>query len=168
VDRSLAAVFTRIVHAPDGMIRLTNTDRWVGRGIRNRRGVGQTLLTAASRRSTRTFSVRFANAGNVRDSIRVRGCRRSRAFKVRYFVGWRDITAQVLRGSYRLTNLKPGAYRTLAMRITLTSQAPAKSTLACAVTGTSATVPAALDRVNAQIWVRSRRASPATPLGTLR
>jgi hypothetical protein len=76
--------------------------------------------TVISKKRTRTarFEVRLTNRGDVDDSFRLRATRTSTRLAVRYLLGGKDVTAAVLKGSYRTTSLRSGESLTLAVEVT--------------------------------------------------
>jgi photosystem II stability/assembly factor-like uncharacterized protein len=112
-----------------------------------------TRTARAHRGRTRTFLARFENAGSAVDGIRLHGCRSSRGFSVRYFAGRTEITARVAKGSYVLRDLRPGARRTVAMRVKAVRHARIGAVKSCRLTGSSTAAPVRTDAVRGEVTV---------------
>jgi hypothetical protein len=65
-----------------------------------------------------TFEVRVTNRGDVADRMDVLGTPKSKTFKVAYFAAGKNVTKEVLAGTYRTGALKPDESVLLTVRIT--------------------------------------------------
>ncbi len=139
---------------PDARISSARASGYVGKGIFDRTGEGQTKRITARRGRTRTVYVRVYNHGNVADTFAVRGSAAPRGTQVGYRSGGRDVTARVRSAAGLPVRLRPGAHRVFAVRLTVRRGA---------AVGTRKTVTMAarwhgdglrLDRVRAVVRVR--------------
>ena len=55
-----------------------------------------------------TFDVRVTNRGDVADRLTLLGAPKTKAFKVTYLVGGKNVTKEVVAGTYRTSSLKTG------------------------------------------------------------
>lgn len=92
----------------DALIKRSGGD-FVGNGIYNSTGTGQTASATVGAGGTTTFTVRIQNDGSISDRIGVFGLSSSSSFRVTYLAGTTDVTAQVIAGTYRTARLAPGA-----------------------------------------------------------
>ena len=136
--------------------RATATSSYVGNGVYNMTGTGQTQSWSSRRGYDRSFYLRFENDGNVADSFGLKGCGASTGFSVRYQGGGRDVTSAVTAGSYTTSTLQPGG----AARITLVLHVKRAATIGavkrCLVSATSVTRSTKADTIRATLKVLAR------------
>ena len=85
---------------------------------------GQQVTQSLRRRGVRkTAWVRVQSGGNRTDRVRVLGASGNRKFRVRYYLGRRDVTRRVVRGAFGRT-LSPGAH--VDLKIVATRLRPAR------------------------------------------
>jgi len=111
---------------PDGMIRrLVKGTTFNGNNIYNGTGNHQTARAIAGRGEHRSFQVQVQNDGNAKDQffVSVPG-QRPPGFHLQYFVGTKDITAQVANHTYKTVVLVPGATTTFRVVVTVLAHAP--------------------------------------------
>ena len=105
---------------PDLLVRL-GTDPWVGDGVYNVSGDGQTLPVTVPVAQSVTLRLRFENEGNQPDDLEVKGVARTPAFKLKYTVGPAghtiNVTDAVVAGTFRFASVDPGDARVI--RVTL-------------------------------------------------
>jgi len=80
----------------------------VGDDIYNSTGEGQSKGGDAKHGKTKTFYVSVQNDGNATDTIALKGSTSSKGFIVTYYVGTKDVTKQLVRGTYQFQNLAAG------------------------------------------------------------
>jgi hypothetical protein len=140
-------------YQPDAQIKLSSDTSYLGVGIINTTGAGQTRSTTTARRKSATFDLRFVNAGTHSDAIAVQGCNSTSGFKVQYFKGTTDVTADVTAGTYKTGTLAAGARQLLKLKIAVSSTATAGKIDTCAVTASSNHAPTGKDVVKAKVKV---------------
>jgi hypothetical protein len=145
--------FTFTVHQPDAQIKLASDTSYLGAGVFNVTGAGQTRATTTAPGKNATFNLRFANAGSVSDSIGVLGCTGSAAVKPKYFQGTTDVTGAVTAGSYNTGTLAVGAAKVLKLKIAVSSTATPGKVFTCAVLASSHAAPSHRDVVKAKVKV---------------
>lgn len=92
---------------PDGLIK-KGTRAYVGNGVYNTAGTGQTVTAKKRPTQKTTFFIVVQNDGSAKDGFTVAGAGQKMGFRVAYFAGNLDITAAVVAGRYRSRNLDPG------------------------------------------------------------
>jgi hypothetical protein len=145
--------FKFTVHQPDAQIKLASDTSYLGAGVFNLTGAGQTRATTTAPGKSATFNLRLANAGSASDSIGVLGCTGSTAFKPQYFQGTTDVTSAVTAGSYNTGTLAVGAAKVLKLKIAVSSTAATGKVFTCAVLASSHAVPSHRDVVKAKVKV---------------
>ncbi|GAA4756109.1 hypothetical protein GCM10023350_47050 [Nocardioides endophyticus] len=105
-------------YQPDGAIRGAKGP-FVGAG---RYGSSREQRTTARvvRARSATFSARLTNDGDSQDRLAVRGTSRSKRFAVTYRLGGRNVTSEIVSGTFRTASLAPGESVVLAIKITRT------------------------------------------------
>src|SRR6185295_14968288 len=98
---TVAAAGVRV--RPDAAIRLPGA-AWTGNDVYGGPS-RQTVRRHVTRGGTAVALVRLQNDGTTADRVRVRGTAGSRAFRVTYRAGGRDVSRAVLRGTYRTAGL---------------------------------------------------------------
>jgi hypothetical protein len=107
---SVTATFTASAHQPDGRIGTsTKVAKMVGDNVYNSTGTAQTKGGKAKLGKSKTFYVSVQNDGNATDTIALKGSKSAKGFTVKYYVGKKDVTKQVVKGTYQIQNLAPGA-----------------------------------------------------------
>jgi hypothetical protein len=142
---------TAPAYQPDAQIKLARDNSYLGVGIINTTGAGQTRSTTTALGKSKTFDVRFVNAGTHSDAIAVKGCKSSNGFTVRYLKGTTNITANVSAGTYKTGTLASGASQVLKLKIAVSSTATAGTIDTCAVTARSNHAPTRQDEVKAKV-----------------
>lgn len=104
---------------PDAAIRKPG-GTFVGAGVF---GPDQRVTQPLRTRRTATFEVRVTNTGRGAGRMVVRGAASTAKFKVTYLVGGRNVTKQVLAGTYRTRELGPGASFVLVVKVSRTAAA---------------------------------------------
>jgi uncharacterized delta-60 repeat protein len=119
-----------------------------GNNLYNVSAAGQTQKSSVRHGGgSRNVFVGIENEGPLTDSFTVRGTRGNSRFKVKYLRGAANVTGAVTRGTLGTGPLAPGANLLLKVRITAVTPVAGK-TRNVSVTSTSASDPAALDRVS--------------------
>jgi uncharacterized membrane protein len=75
----------------------------------NATGKHQSKSTSAKIGKSKSFYVSVQNDGSATDTIRLKGLNASKGFVVKYYVGKKDVTKAVVRGTYQIQNLAAGA-----------------------------------------------------------
>jgi hypothetical protein len=156
VKTSRASTWSFAVHRPDAAIKPGPAASYVGGGVYNLTGVGQTSTADARRGSTKTFDVAVQNRSDVADSFRLKGQGDSPNFTVKYLAGrtgTTNITAAVEAGSYTLSNVAPGDTKYIRMLITVKGTAPIGGVFSRLVTATSVRARVAKDAVKGLVDV---------------
>ena len=100
-----------------------------------------------------SFQVRVTNRGDVVDRMLVLGAPTTKAFKVAYFAGSKNVTAEVVAGTYSTDSLKPGADVVLTVKITRVRHAKKGSRGAFQIRATSTHEEISLDAVTARVSI---------------
>ena len=87
-------------HRPDAQIGASTAGPWLGNGVYNVTGSGQSLLRTVARGSSGSFWMRVQNDGNVRDTFSMKAPAAPAGFTVTYKVGTTTMTAAVVAGTY--------------------------------------------------------------------
>ena len=119
---------------PDGSIRAGTTGAFAGDNEHNTSGRNQTANATVAAGRPATYDVTWQNDGAFEERLRIRGTGSTPRFAIRYLVGSTDVTAAVVRGTYRTPSLTPGA--TAAMRVKVRPAASA-TTLSATLRGAS-------------------------------
>ena len=140
-------------YQPDAQVKLASDTSYLGVGIVNTTGAGQTRTTTTAPGKSATFDLRFVNAGTHSDAIAVKGCKSLSGLTVKYFKGTTDVTTEVTAGTYKTRTLAAGASRVLKLKIAASSTATPGKTHTCAVTASSNAAPTSQDVVKAKVKV---------------
>ena len=105
---SVVLTYTQPAYQPDAQIKLASDTDYLGVGIVNSTGAGQTRTTTAARGQSTTFDLRFVNAGTHSDAIAVKGCKSSSGFTVNYSKGKTNVTTKVTAGTYKTGKARRG------------------------------------------------------------
>jgi hypothetical protein len=147
----VTATFAPNVQA-DAQLSLGNGS-FVGDGIYNLTGAGQTVAIRQTRGTTRTFRVRVQNDGVGSDTVTISGTGSSSGFQVTYAMGSTDVTSRVTSGSFRTVVLAPGASVTLSLAVKVQSSTPHGRVKNLLVTATSTSLATSKDAVLATVTV---------------
>lgn len=145
--------YTQLAYQPDAQIKLPSDSSYLGVGIINTTGAGQTRSTTAAPGNSATFDLRFVNAGSHSDAIAVKGCTSSAGFAVKYFKGTTNVTTSVTAGTYKTGMLAAGASQVLKLKVAVSSTATPGKIDTCAVTTSSRAAPSRQDLVKAKVKV---------------
>ena len=121
---------------PDALVRL-GSGAPAGNGIYNLTGMSQARSATVPSLGTATFTASFQNDGTTADTLRVLGQGTTSRYTVTYKVGAKNVTAQVVAGTYPFTNVPAGATRTLTVVVTARSGTPVGNIVNRLVTVTS-------------------------------
>ncbi len=116
----------RSTYLPDAEVRGPRGP-FVGAGIFGLSGQKATVRTSSY--ATKKFQVRIANRGVKSDRVAVTGTGSNRHVTVRYLVGRKDVTREVLAGDYRTRKLAPGAAITITVKLRRLHSASVRSHL---------------------------------------
>ena len=100
-----------------------------------------------------SFEVRVTNRGDVADRMVVLGTPKSKTFKVAYFAGGKNVTKEVVAGTYGAATLKPGESMLLTVKVTKVNGAKKGSKGSFAVRAASSHEEISQDTVTAQVSV---------------
>jgi len=146
-------------YRPDNLIAtLESGADYIGGGIYNATGAGQTRTRSISTGESAVYYVRIDNAGNTTDEVVVTGPASSGDWVITYYdakTGFNDISAQVT-GAGWVTTLSSNESR--EARFVVQNNGTALSTLEVLLTSTSSYDGSAVDAVKA-----STTATPVTP-----
>ena len=140
---TVAAAGVRV--RPDAAIRLPGA-AWTGNDVYGG-PTRQTVRRHLTRGGTVLAVVRLQNDGSTADRLRVRGTAGSRAFRVTYRAGGRDVSRAVQRGTYRTARLAPGRSVLVRVRVTATRAARAGAQRTVRVRAFSSVRPSLVDVV---------------------
>jgi hypothetical protein len=105
--------------SPDVMIRNRNETAFLGDNLYTNNGVGQTKCQGVRNGIKAVYVIRVQNDGTRQDSYRVRGTPGATNWIVRYFVGSKEVTAQVCSApGWSTGELAPAATRGLRAEVT--------------------------------------------------
>jgi hypothetical protein len=137
---------------PDGLIRKFG-GTFLGNNIYNGTGNHQTVRAHAARGQSRAFQIKVQNDGKAKDQIFVSvPGQRPPGFRLRYFVGTKDVTAKVANHTFQTPVLAPGATSTLRVVVTVLSKAPLNTVRAWYVDIRSSSNPTKRDVVKFKIF----------------
>jgi len=103
---------------PDNLIKTSSESTYLGNNVYNTDGTGQTTSQNIRAGRSATFNVMIQNDGSATDSFTVQGNGNSTGFTIRYYTGssgGTEITTAVTAGTYRVSNLGPGAVDRLGL-----------------------------------------------------
>jgi hypothetical protein len=156
VDAKARAIAARInPWRPDTLIRKKGASVYAGNGVYDTTATHQTVGTRARRGARATFYVKVQNDGTQTDSFRLKGSGGSRRFAVHYFAGSTDVTSSVVKGTYLVKNLVPGATRAIGLVIKVRRGARIGTLRSWLVAATSTHDATRKDVVRARVRVRS-------------
>lgn len=145
---------------PDGMWAVTVSDvevttighRATDVLVRGTRSYADRGAVAVTRGATASTRVRVLNAGTFADQVAVAWCRPPAGLRLRVTHGGRDVTREVVAGTFRTPRLDPGRSVTLRVDVTAARGAEVGRT-ACRVRTWSTARPSATDRASLAIGV---------------
>ena len=135
--------------APDGLVRRID-GTFVGDGVHNLTGAGQTRTVVVQRGHTARFQLRADNDSEVADTLVVRGPAGRGRVLARYYVAGQDRTASVVAG--RAFPRQPGGHAFVGVRIRVAADAP-HGLVRSFVLRTRSTLGQVEDRVIARVRV---------------
>ncbi len=144
------------IYRPDGRIKLSTSTSYLGDGIYNLTGSGQTASTKVRAGKAKTFSIEVENDGNRSDRFQLQGCAGPRGFTVQYLegvAGTTDISTAIKGGTYETLSVAAGTSTTIRAILKAKRTARSGATGACTVTATSVTDPSKQDTVKASAKV---------------
>ena len=100
-----------------------------------------------------TFDVRVTNRGDVADQLTLLGAPKTKAFKVTYLVGGKNVTKDVVAGTYSTSSLKPGESVVLTIKVAKAKGAKKGSKGAFTIRATSVNEAISQDTVTALVKV---------------
>jgi hypothetical protein len=144
-----------VSYRPDALISKSESSGYAGDDVYNDTASNQVQSADVARGDKQAFYVRAWNDGDAADTFAVDGCASSGNFDVTYLRGSDDVTAKVVDGTYRMTDLDPGTAATLRTVVKVAGDAPAGASKVCAVTIRSTKKPALTDTVKAVVEAKS-------------
>ncbi len=144
------------VPQPDGQIRGASDAAYVGDGVHNADGSGQTSSQGVKAGQTTTFQILVQNDGSASDSFRVQGSVGTWAISVKYLAGSTgstDISAAVAAGTYATGDLAPGAAAVIRAVVTVGWWLRTGTNQSTLITATSAADATKRDAVKAVVNV---------------
>jgi hypothetical protein len=136
--------------------------RWI---VEPTPGPEQTVAEKAGRSERVTFAVRVVNDGAQVDDVLLQGTGDRGGTSVRYLEGDRDVTADVVAGTYTLSGLAPAEGVTLRLVVEVAPEAAISAERAWTIRATSAAEPEAVDAVRAEVTVVWRPVAFARAVG---
>lgn len=116
-------------YRPDAMVRLGTGPNNGGNDYRTADFPAQNVFARARIGAVKKLTVTTQNDGTGNDRVFVRGPGTSTTFRIRYYLGTTDITAQVKAGTYLTPSLAPKAKHEIRMEVTRLRAAPQSSLL---------------------------------------
>jgi len=130
-------------YQPDNMVAtLESGSDYIGQGIFNADGAGQTRERAIAAGSSATYYVKVRNAGNATDEVNLTAAGSSSGWSVTFYdakSGGSDITSLVFGAGWSITDFASG--ETAELRVVVAPGATTQGTLEVLVTSTSTTTP---------------------------
>lgn len=97
---------------------------FLGDGLYNTTGAGQTKHRLVRRGGTDTFVLRVENDGSDYNPVAIHGDGSTKGFRVRYFDGDTNITPEVVGGTYETTCMEDSDFRLLKIYVKTTTRTP--------------------------------------------
>jgi sugar lactone lactonase YvrE len=142
------------VRRPDALLRRAGAGvPFVGDGIYNDTGAGQSRTRKVAAGTRSTFLVQVQNDGSYLDGSKLQGGAGDADFAVRYFSGTTNVTTAVVNGTYETSVLPPDSAETIKVVITAKATAAVDAKIRCAITASSSAGPAQKDVVAATVTV---------------
>jgi hypothetical protein len=135
---------------PDAYIKTSSTS-FVGNNVYNTTGLHQARSLSANQGATATFTIRIANDGFATDSFTLKGPGSQSGFTATYKRGATNITAQVVAGTYTISNLAQGASVDITLSVLVGNSVPNGTAKSWLVVATSTGAGAAKDAVKATV-----------------
>jgi hypothetical protein len=140
---------------PDALISKAAQGGYRGNDVYNLTGNGQRRSAKAAPGATRRFHVRMQNDGDSQDRLRLKGCKSTPRFRVRYSSGGENVTAAVTGGTFSTAPLAPGALRSVRVDIRVRAAAQPGDERLCKVRVRSVASPTLADAVVARVVARA-------------
>jgi hypothetical protein len=135
-----------VVRQPDLSVR-KGSGAFVGAGVINTTGAGQTRTTSVGATGRSTFTVQLRNTGNAKNVFTISGAGSTARFTVVYQRSGVDVTAAVVAGTLRSRTLGIDATEELTVIVTPTARARVGNTFTGIVSATSTQAPISNDTV---------------------
>ncbi len=151
-NRTVTATFDPIPpdsYQPDLMVRRSGAGAYRGDNIYNSDSTDQSVRLSINPGGTRRFDILVQNDSTAPDKIKVKGCSGNPRYSVRYTTGGDNVTSDVKAGREKTPMLAPGD--AVVYRLSITADEGVRSTLYCAVKGTSVTDPSMVDVVQGRV-----------------
>jgi len=149
--RAVTATFTSVAHQPDGRIGTSSkVAKMVGDNVYNATGKSQSKSGKAKHNKTKTFYVSVQNDGDATDTIALKGSKSAKGFTVKYYAGKKDVTKQVVRGTYQFQNLAAGG-TAASIKVVVKVNSTAKIGAVQKLTITASSGVSAMDVVKAKV-----------------
>jgi hypothetical protein len=148
------STYTVLPNLPDNLIALGAGSRFAGDDVYDRSGVRQTRTATLRRGQAATFLVRVENDTGATDRFAVRGRGSNARWRVRYFTGGREVTAAVVRGTFRSNALAPDRAVTIKVVVQPTRRARAGHQVVVGVSSASRAGAPVRDQVRAVVRLR--------------
>jgi hypothetical protein len=118
-DKTQTWTIDKSDHKPDAWVGFAS--KYVGNNVYNTTGSNQTKTEKTIPGKTLSFSIRVENDGTDTDTYTLKGAGSATGYTVSYFYGTIDYTNKVTSGTYSFS-LAPGAYKSLSMKVKVTSK----------------------------------------------
>lgn len=136
----------------DGEVKRSTDSGYAGTGTYSDTGVDQTVASDVARGANATFDLRLTNRSTGTDSMTVFGEGNGANFPVTYRDDHgTDVTAPVVNGTYRITDVPPGHAVNMTMELGVSTGASAGDSRTVHVRVTSANDPSKSDTVGATV-----------------
>jgi alpha-tubulin suppressor-like RCC1 family protein len=149
-SNTVTTAVTPRVRRPDAQVRIRGA-AFAGNDVYNTSARRQTRSSKVARGKKVVLTVRIQNDGTVPGTMKVRGTRGTRDFRVDYRRGKTAITRKVVAGTYRIENLRPGAHRDITMIVRPTARARKGDRITTRVTVTARDTVTRTDVVAAKV-----------------
>jgi hypothetical protein len=157
-------------HRPDLMIRNPQDPEYLGQGIFNLTGAGQTKAQTRPPGATATFQFRVRNGALARDRCRIMGPAGAAQTRARYFEaasGGREITGPVTGWGWATPWLAPGETRDLRVEVSPLLGQARDVPVTLAIVAKSLAAPTVMDVVAASVTWSAAGGSSAARLSSL-
>lgn len=142
-------------HQPDGLIRRWNETAFIGSDVYNWDSLQQTRVALVTPEGRSRFAVRIENDAAVADTITVKGSPGTTQFSIRYFLGAREVTDEVVGGTLRFEDLPADGHRMLRIGVRARPAALEGSSVSLVVALRAADDVSFRDRVKAVVFRRN-------------
>ena len=142
-------------HQPDLTIRTASASTYLGAGIINRTGAGQTAQSLVKEGAAANYVIQVANEGMTTDSFTLTAPAGGAGWSVSYrdLATGGDITSSVTGAGWTTGTLAPGAATSISVSVTSTSWARLGSSNALLITASSTADQAQTDAVKVDTTV---------------